>query len=194
MTELDYSAYVENRSAELNKELDNFQKDTLKKLSFWALKQKEAEKRVSEATDELKKAEMALRDIAEKTIPDLMKEAHIFSFVTTDGLKIKLKDVVSAKISENNQDAAFAWLEKNDHGNLIKREFKISFNKDEEQWAKKFEQDLRKRKKDVRYEIKRAIPHQTLSAFVREQLAEGVNIPLDTFGVFKKLVAKVDIG
>ena len=74
---------------------------------------------------------------------------------------------------------------------LIKRLFSIEFGREEEKWADKFERDCKQRKKQLHLKRKKFVHPQTLQAFIRGQLEEGVAVPLDIFGVFRQRFVKV---
>lgn len=166
--------------------------NVLARISGLALDQKEAEAEVARCEEALKKAQEKLRDIAEHQLPALMDEAEVKECVTKDGIKVKIVEKIRGSIPATTAEKAFAWLEDKGFGKLIKREFKIEFGKGDEAWAKKFEADLRKRKKPLKFDIKRGVHPSTLASFVTEQLQEGVDIPLDTFGVYRQRSSKID--
>lgn len=165
----------------------------LAQLSGLALDQKRAEAEVARLEEALRKAKETLKDISEHRMPALMDEAEMSEFKTKDGIKIKIKETIRASIKDENAAKAFAWLEEHEHGNLIKREFKIEFGKDEESWAKRFQSDLAKRKKPLKHTLKRSVHPQTLSAFITEQLREGVDVPLATFGAFRQRASEINL-
>ena len=164
----------------------------LARLSGLALDQKKAEAEVARLEEELKKAQANLRDIAEHQIPSLMEEVGMKEFITEEGVKIKVVEKIRGSIPEANAEKAFAWLEKMEYDNIVKREFKITFGKEEEDWARKFESDLKKRKKKLNFVVKRGIHPSTLASFVSELLKEGVDIPLDLFGVYRQRLSKIE--
>lgn len=178
--------------SEIKQEL-NPKDNILASLSALALEQKRAEEAVAKATEALTKAQEELKEIAEKRIPELMDAAEMTKYTTRDGLSIAIKEKVHGSIPKATEDKAFAWLAEHGHDDLIKREFKIQFNKNEEAWAAKFKRDMDQRKKKLAYEIKRAVHPSTLSSFVSGQLEQGVEFPMDIFGVFRKRTAKIDI-
>lgn len=166
--------------------------DALARLAVLAEQQEEAETQVEEIEEALRVAKYRLRDIAEVQIPEAMDEAGVEEFTTSSGLKISVAEKILGSLSEERSEAAFAWLAEHGYSELIKREFKIVFNKDEEQWAEAFAQELTEREHPLRHEIKRAIHPSTLQAWVKEQLREGVDIPLDTFGVYRSRKSKIE--
>lgn len=155
------------------------------------LKTEEAE--VARLEDELQKAKETLRHTAEHELPGLMETAGMTKFALEEGTEIVVNEVLRGSIPKSRAEEAFTWLEEHNSGALIKREVVIEFDRDEEAWAKKFLADLAKRKKPVRSQVKKAVHPQTLLAYLREQLGEGVSIPLELFGVFRQRIAKVEL-
>jgi len=165
----------------------------LAQISATAARQKDVEARIEAAEAELKAAQAELRRISEVELPELMDAADVASFTTTEGIKVEVREVIRGGIPSGTAEQAYAWLEDNGHAALIKRQFVIEFNRDEEAWAKKFAADLSKRKQKLRAKIKKTVHPQTLQAFVREQLEEGVEFPMQTFGVFRQRYTKVSV-
>lgn len=166
--------------------------NVLAQLSAMAMEQKQAEAEVARLEEELKKAQAKLKDLSEHKIPELMDAAEVKEFTTKDGIKIKIVEKIRGSIPEANAPKAFAWLEEHGHDNLIKREFKIEFGKNEEAWARKFEADLKKRKRPLKVRLKRAVHPSTLASFINEQLENGVDFPMDTFGVYRQRFSKIE--
>lgn len=157
-----------------------------------AREQLEAEKKVAKLAEELQKETENLRRIAEYELPKLMEEAEVDDFSPRDtGLQIVVKETLRGSIPAANYGKALMWLEENGHENLIKREFKISFGREDEAWAKKFQRDLAQRKKPVNADLKRTVAPPTLLAFVRQAMETGEVLPLDLFGVYRQRAAKV---
>lgn len=151
------------------------------------------EKAVETAEAELKKAQERVRKLREHDIPDLMRSVGLKKLSTESGLDVSLREAVRAtwpKDAERRTEA-MEWLEQNGHGGLVKRQFIITFGRDEEAWAKKFEDDLRKRKRELNLERKEAVHPSTLCAFIREQLAEGAKVPMRAFSAFVQTFAEV---
>ena len=139
----------------------------------------------------LDEAKKNLDRISQIEIPKLM-DGIDGKLNLPDGRVVTISEKIRSSISSDKKPLAFKWLDDNDHGGLIKRRFIIEFGRDQEDWAKKFEADLRKRKKPLKFDIKRGVHPSTLASFVTEQLQEGVDIPLDTFGVYRQRSSKID--
>ena len=141
----------------------------------------------------LDEAEKAFNKLKFFTVPDLMDKLGIAEHKTVDGKELKMSEVLRGSIPEANLPKALDWLDSNGHEKLIKRTITIDFGKGDEAWAKKFERDCAKRKKPLNLKRKRGVHPQTLQAFVRGQLEEGVDFPMDLFGVFRQRFAKVKL-
>jgi hypothetical protein len=151
-----------------------------------------AEAEVERLQEELQKAQKRLLHIREHQLPRLMDEAGVDK-LCKDGIEVTVREEVRGSIPAANADKAFEWLESHGHGGIVKREFRISFSKDEESWARKFMADLRKRKRQLSCEIKRAVHPSTLKSFITEQLAEGVEIPMELLGVYRQRLARIKV-
>lgn len=178
--------------SDIKRETAGNKDNILAQLTAAAMDQMEAEKAVEKAEEALAEAKANLKRISEHVIPELMDAAETMEHTTKDGLKIKVNETIRGSLPKENPEPAFKWLAEHKHDDLIKREFTIRFGKNDEAWAKKFEADLKKRKKPVAVEVKRTIHPSTLASFVKGQLEAGVDFPLDTFGVFRQRVSKVE--
>lgn len=166
-------------------------KDAMAQLSLLAQGQIEAEKEVLKAENELKKAKGALRDIAEKQIPELMATLGMKSFTLESGQRIEVMEKLRCSIAGDRNIPAIAWLDDNDHGDLVKRNFVIEFNRDEQAWANKFVADLKRRKKQLRVAQKNTVHPGTLASFLTERLTDGDDIPMELFGAYWQKSSKV---
>ncbi|RKZ72469.1 MAG: hypothetical protein DRQ48_00225 [Gammaproteobacteria bacterium] len=160
---------------------------SLEKLSTLAQDQWEAEKRVRIKEQELKDAKKAERKISEELIPDLMDELGIEEFTTSAGIAVSVKENIRASISKDNAPAAFTWLRKNGHAGLIKRAITVIAKNDEQGTEIMGQLD------DYDVSDKAAVHAGTLSAWVREKLAAGEDIPMDLLGVFRQRISKVKV-
>lgn len=153
-------------------------------------KQESLEAEIETLGETLESKKEELRKLANVEIPGLLS-GLTGSLRLPDGRTIELAEYIRASIAGDKAGPATEWMEEKGHGNLIKREFIISFNKEDEAWAKKFERDLARRKKPLAVKIKRTVHHKTLEAWVKEQLAKGVALPKDVFGIYHQKVSKV---
>lgn len=150
-----------------------------------------AEKAVKEAEEALKQANIMYRNLREAVLPELMKDMGFESLRTVDGVDVELEEDIHAHISEERNEAAIKWLDENGHGDLVKRLVVIKFDRTQEALARKFQADLKKRKVQLPAEMSMKVHPSTLKSFVKKALEDGVDIPIDTFGVHRRTVAKI---
>ncbi len=165
------------------------------RLEGLAQEQLDAEKLVETMELRLKEAKAVLKFVSEKKLPELVDEAQLgeSKIVTPNGIEIKVGEVIRGNIKKENEEEAFAWLEENGDGALIKRTFIIEFNKSEEAWAAKFQRDCAQRKRKLTLKRTKGVHTGTLKSFVGKALNDGVKIPMDLLGVFRQRVAKVKV-
>lgn len=152
-----------------------------------------AEKAMREAEEALKQATTTYRNLREAVLPELMADMGFSSLRTVDGVDVELEEDIHAHISEERNEAAIQWLDANGHGDLVKRQFIVKFDRAQESLAKKFQADLKKRKVQLQTEMSMKVHPSTLKSFVKKALQDGEDIPIDTFGVHRRTVAKITI-
>lgn len=163
--------------------------DSLARIARLAEEQRNAAQAVVDAEAVLEARKNELVQVSEHDLPEAMRAVGMGEVKLEDGTTVSVSDRIQARISKAHESAAFAWLEDNGFAGLIKREFKIGFGRDQEDWAAKFEATLST--EEVGYTRKQTVHSSTLKAFVREQLEDGVEIPEEVFGVFRQTVAKL---
>ena len=110
-------------------------------------------------------------------------------FTLTDGYKLDVKTFYRGYISKNRTEEAHDWLRDNDHADLIKNDVICSYGKGEDHDALVLMGKLEEM--NVDYENRKSVHPSTLKAFVREQINEGSELPMDTFGVFVGAETKI---
>jgi len=163
----------------------------LKRLSELAKTQLAQQAEVQRLADQLERANKELQKTSMEDIPSLMDEIGMSSFKLDSGESVEVVSKITANISKKNQAEAFQWLRDNGHDSLIKNDVTVNFGKGEEKKATKFVTDLEKKK--FTYKQKVSVHAQTLGAFVREQMEEGNDIPMDLFGVFTIRQTKITL-
>ena len=138
---------------------------------------------------ELKKLEEDLRQVSEVDLPQAMFEAGVSSFTLENGMKVSTKDDVYASIPKAKEEEAHEWLNANGFGGIIKHVVSASFGKEEDSRAA--ELITAAKQLGLNPEDKRSVHSATLKAFVKEQLVQGKNIPLELFGAVQVTKATV---
>lgn len=137
--------------------------------------------------------------LTETVIPELMKEAGMKSFTTVSGIRIEVKEVItasfpSASTASKSEDELkrrvriIRWLDSRGYGHLVQRQLNVTLEKDQAELAQQISEDLRR--KGVAVEKKFAIHFATFNKFARECLEQGIELPED-FRVFNKPIAQL---
>ena len=168
----------------------NVSDSAVKQIANLAKMQLELQRKVEVAEQALKDAESELRRVAEDLLPTAMAEAGMKSFTLDNGSKITVKDDLAASIPKDRTGEAYHWLRENGFGDIIKNTVSVDFNKEEDTQAA----ELLKYCHEHMFPAtnKQSVHSATLKAFLKEQMAIGVDIPLELFGAypFQKAVIK----
>ncbi|NBQ49102.1 MAG: hypothetical protein EBV86_01315 [Marivivens sp.] len=162
---------------------------TLDDLSEMCSALRSAQQAHEDAKLNLKQAAEQLRLLEEETIPGAMQELGFEKIVLETGEEIKCVQEVYCSIPRAMAHDAHAWLHDHGHGGLIKTEVKVNFGKDEWDDAEAF--SYRLHEQGIPHDLGQKVHPQTLKAFVKEQLAQGTDIPLELFGARPVYKAKV---
>lgn len=161
----------------------------LSQLNALAEQQAEAARVVLQKEKELNEAREVLRDLSERQVPEAMDAVGMAEFTTRSGITIKVAETVRASIPKPMLAKALRWLRDNGHGALIKRTITAQFGKGEEEQANEVLAALQHQGLNLKDDAK--VHPSTLSAFVREKLEQGEEVPQDLLGVHRQRVAKI---
>lgn len=164
--------------------------DQLKEITALARRQLAAERTVSGAQESLDEAKRNLRRINENLLPDAMAEIGMDQFKLTDGTAIDVKETIRASITEANRLPAHQWLHEHGHGAIIRRSITITFSPEEDELYKTIVEYLDHI--GVEYDGRNAINHNTLTAWVRNQLREGNPVP-EQISHYEQRISKVKV-
>ncbi len=154
--------------------------DELAQVTALAELQVVQENEVENLEEELKAAKERLRKTSDVDLPNVMAEIGMSAFTLTNGHKITIKEEVYASIPKDEQERAFAWLRNHEFGALIKNQIIAEFGKGEDEAA--HEAAMLLAEHGWKPTQKESVHPMTLKAFIREQLSEGREVPLDFFG------------
>ena len=178
----DLSAYAAD--AELSQEEKG---NILAQITRTARELRDAQADEVSAAAMLKTAQDRVRNLTENVLPLLMDEAQQKFLVTQDGWSLKREEIVRAGISQENMPQAAMWLNANGHP-IVKREVSAKFDRGEEQLAAHVVDAMREAGAHPTDRV--SVHPQTLSALVRELLAEGKEFPQELFGVYVQALVK----
>lgn len=166
--------------------------DLLTRISEVAQKQLGIEAEIAKAEQRLKELQQDHLNVTQFELPELMDEAGMTQFKLRDGSLVTITESIRASIPSSNPTPALNWLRENGHGHVIKNDYTVSFGKGEEDKAKEFGEEL-KSHDDLKYKNKEHVHWQTLQSVLKEQLEEGVDVPLDIFGAYPQKITKIKV-
>lgn len=170
--------------------------DKLDRLRVMAKQVIKAKERVGQAEEDLQKAKDAFKKLTTKDMPDLFAAAGVDS-IGLDGnynMDVVCENFYHANIgaewAPERKDAAFAWMEANGHGDLIKIVVSISFGRSELKKALGLVEQLRE--DGFTPTIQKTIPWNTLTAWLKEQVEKYSRVPpLELLGATVGKIAKL---
>lgn len=131
-----------------------------------------------------------IRDrIAMDELPAAMAEIGVAEFKLIDGSAVSIKSGVKANIPKKHERDAFKWLRDNGAASLIKAEVKAKFGKGDELAAIALARELSD--KGINNEQKTAVAWNTLTAFVKERMENGLDVPTELLGVYEYKRAEI---
>lgn len=154
----------------------------------------QADREVDDAEEALSAAKERARRLREEALPGAMEELGLKELTLEDGAKITASLEVYCSIPAGYREQAFAWLDKNNFGGLIKTQVTLPFGRSATEQAEL--RGLRERLTEDGYtfEEKQDVHPMTLKAWLKEQLREGAKkVPLHFFGARPVTVAKVKL-
>ena len=140
------------------------------------------ENKNSSAEDVLKSLKEEHRKLSEDLLPNKLRELGVSEFKLADGTNMSIQQYYSARITPENRDVCFHWLETNGLGDVIKNTVSANFGRGEDEAAQEL---MTKLERDGHTLVqKKWVEPMTLKAVVREQVEKGNDLPLDTFNVY----------
>jgi len=129
--------------------------DQLKELADLATELHDLRCQIANVSSILQSLQEDERELSQVTLPEKMKEIGMSTFSLKSGEKVSIKHKIKASLTKARKEEGFAWLRENGHGTLIKERV-----------------------------VEENVHPQTLSAFAREQLAQGKPLP-ECFSVYE---------
>lgn len=134
-----------------------------------------------------------------KELPELFNECNINTLsIGADGnlpaVDLKAEAYYKAVLPKDENDDVLPdgldWLEKNKHGDLIKKVYTIPLAMDNVKTAKLLSAFLKKNK--IQHEVKRTVPWNTLTSFVKEMIEKHHQaLPLEILGATVGRIVKM---
>jgi hypothetical protein len=145
------------------------------------------------AEEQLQKLKNAEEQLLNRDIPDLLTRMRLEECTTASGVHVKVKREIRASLPGHDRVearmGAFRWLIDNGHGGVIKNQVSVALDRGEDARADELVVELRAKGFDV--ESKKDVHASTLSALVREVMANGKIVPRENINVFDQRIAKL---
>lgn len=122
-----------------------------------------------------------------KLIPDAM--GGLKQIKTQSGATVSVKEIIRASLPKDTKPAAIEWLEEHGHGGLIKTEVSVSLSREERELAPKAIEALKAQ--GFAAEVNADVHPMTLSAWAREQLEQGAELPAELISIFQGKTVEV---
>jgi hypothetical protein len=149
----------------------------------------EADEAVEVAEAALKVAKERSRLLREETLPHTMLELGLTRVDLDSGETLKLAQEVYASIPNDKQAEAFAWLTKMKADGIIKTFVEVEFGKGQLAAAKKVHETLLKQ--HLPATLGQNVHPSTLKAFLKESMADGIEVPFDLFNAWPVFTTKL---
>ena len=188
------------KQEEVNLEV-NVADDQLKELSSLAADLLKNDKAIEDLESALATLKQQQRQISEVDIPNKMKEMGMLEFVTTEGVKLKVKSfytgyIPTLKASMKKPELAdrrqrcLDYLSNNGHESLIKNELSIIFSKGQDNEAKDLKADLENKGHPVTLEP--SVNAASLKAHINVLKKDNKEFDDELFNVFLKTETKIE--
>jgi hypothetical protein len=147
---------------------------------------------IASLEEQLNKKKEQFRRLIEEDIPSLMLELGVKKYVFEDGSSVQVKNDLTGSIKNGDKATAFAWLMENNHDDIISNDITVKLGVGDTQAF----QGVYSWLADGGYEFenKPAVHPSRLKSFLKEELANGTDVPLDLFGFYPVNKATVKKG
>jgi hypothetical protein len=156
--------------------------EDLSSIGARAKRAKELEKEIKDLDVVIDERKGQYRKLLEETIPGMLAELGMKSFKMADGSTVDVKPFYSASIKEENRAQAFEWLRQHGYDDIIKNTVSVRFGRNEDRLCEDLLAQLRSQGFPV--EQAQKVESQTLKAWVREMVEQGVEFPTELFGAY----------
>ena len=122
------------------------------------------------------------KEVSEDLLPNKLRELGVSEFKLDDGTSMSIQQYYSARITPENRDVCFNWLEANGLGDVIKNTVSANFGRGEDIQAEELMLELENKGHSLLQ--KKWVEPMTLKAVVKEQVEKGNDLPLEAFKVY----------
>jgi len=150
------------------------------------------QKEVEAADAALKVAKARLHKVQAVDLPELLASIGLSTIGLATGEQIEITEDMYASISAKNKKPACAWLVEHGQEALVRRILTYSFGRGE---AEKYSAlvDVLKDANMLEFKTEENVNTGSVKSAIKEMLADGVDVPLDLFGVHFEKKAKITV-
>ncbi len=146
---------------------------------------------ILQAEAEVSNLKQKRKHIAEELMPELMNKYGLKLIQLDDGRKIRVDNLVDARIK--NPEVAFNWLRDTNNDSIIKNQITVTLGRNEDVKAQAILNTLQ-REHDVNADAKISVHNMTLKSFCRDALENpelAESLPREAFGIYEGQRAKI---
>jgi len=162
---------------------------TLERLMAFVNRQLELELAVVQIKETLKEAEKEYNKISLLEIPEIMDSLGVEEITLKNGRKVSVKENLYCSVPKKNMELIAKILTDNGYETLLKTDVIIPLDATDRELKSEVFRVLES--SGVDFQEKFGVNTASLKKAIKEMLAEGVDISLDTFGAFIKKEAKI---
>jgi hypothetical protein len=194
----DYSEYIEKP--------EKLPDDKAERIAVLVKRQLMLEEKLAEAEELQKKVKKELESISDQALPDLLEDLGISEMRLAGGTTIKIDTTIRASLGrskdQDKADKAIRWLIENEHPHLVKHNISVPLTAGQSELGDRLLEELRLLDErlneeneawSLSIEDKTDVNPASLSAFVREELVAGRQVPEDLFNVHRQRKAKIKV-
>lgn len=162
-----------------------------------ARKQLELEALLETAEENAKSVQQRLFDVRCLELPEALAAAGLSKVALSTGEQVEVKTEYYASLGGKYREPALAWLREQGFDDLLQIELTVSFGKGQGAAQKKVLQFLeklakdKKLKADLTWNSQETVNTGSFKAIVREQLENGVTVPVEELGVTVQDATKI---
>ncbi len=159
------------------------------RLKALGAKLKAAYDKVEAAEEALKESKKELELVAQTTVPEALENMGLEEFTVEDIGRIVVNEKIRAAPPAKRRAEAYKWLIENGHGDIVKTHVVTSFDRSEIDDAQALLAELQGKFTATKLDTK--VEGATMTAWVKGQLDDGKEFPLDLFGVHQFKTAEI---
>jgi hypothetical protein len=155
---------------------------------------RDTQRELHETEERLLELDSRYRELTEVSVPAAMASCGTLDYTLTDGTRTALKEAYRCgQLDAAERPEGASWVDAKGHGDLFRNTLTVAFNREDDALATEIEELIRRHPAGNRLLIdrRRVILWNTLSSFVKEQIAQGEDVPLQDLGVVRQTFADV---